>query len=175
MAYGADVLAEAQELYFAGWSAARIAVELKKRHPASCKRICEKTVLAWISTPDGEGKTWLDKKAIVHQKAEGKLIDKSVDRMSQLHGALDDFISDLQKRFDRVKDNASNSPEYLAQVILQFIVHREKTLQTAAVGVTSDEQMRIFFEVLQSDPELGPVFERRRAAISAAYREKLKG
>lgn len=175
MAYDAQILGEAQELYFAGTSAAKIAAELRRRHPERARRLAEKTVLKWISTPDAFGETWLDKKAKALASAEEKRIDKSADRFGQLTGILDDLIETLGQRLDDAADFKATNPEYTAQVLLQCLTKRAQFLSSAPSDVTEAGEVRLFFEALQEDPELGPVFERRREKLLEAYREKLAG
>jgi hypothetical protein len=174
VAYDAAILAEAQELYFTGQSAARISAEMKRRHPDRCKRICEKTVLKWISTPDAFGKTWLDKKALAQGKAEEQRIDKTADEFGKLNGLLVDAIQIMKKRLDVAKDFAPMNPEYTAQVLMQLIGKRMEGLKTSPItGAISGEHVQLLFEVIQADGELGPVFERRKSDLLKAYQEKL--
>lgn len=175
MAYDASILAEAQELYFAGQSAAKIASELKRRHPGTCARVCEKSVLKWIVRPDAFGETWTDKKAKAQRKAEEKRIDKTADEYGKLSGILVDAIGMMKERLIAGKDFAPTNPEYTAQVLMQLIGKRMEGLKSSPIsGAISGEHVQLLFECIQADADLGPVFERRRSDLLKAYQEKLK-
>jgi len=175
VAYGTALRAEAQELYFAGQSALKIAGELKRRYPEQCKRLSEKTVLQWISTPDPVTKeTWLDKKNKALTRADEKRIDQSADLFGQLRGALAALTSTMTRRFEDAASDPSTNADYTAQVLLQVLSKQQEFLSHAATSPIGDEAgIDLFLQALMEDAELGPVFLRRREALLASYREKL--
>jgi len=176
MAYTTAIRAEAQEMFFAGQSAARIATELKRRYPAQCKRLAEKTVLKWIATPDAlTGETWLDKKNKALHLADEKRIDASADLFAQLNGALEDLVDTMQTRFTKAASDPSTNADYTAQVFLQVLSKRFDLARASTVtGIGTEGQIELFLQVLQEDPELGPVYVRRRQALLKAYRGKMR-
>lgn len=175
MAYPLELKNEAFELYCSGLSALKIAEEMKARHPKACAKLSEKTVLSWINDPGAFGETWADKKARVQARAIDKTGEKAADKMSQLHGVLDDLVGSLRERFQAVAGHPSQNPDYTAQVLLQALSKSVELIRIPAVGnITDAGQVELFIQVLQEDPELGEVFVRRRQALQKAYREKLE-
>ena len=173
MAYDASIQAEGLELYIAGNSAAKIADELKRRHPDTCARLCEKSVLKWITKPDAFGKTWADRKVAAQTKAHKKIVNKSADRLGELNGILDDVIAKLSAGAAAADKIGGDNPIWGVQVLLQYLAARRGTLKDVPVGgQISGEHVRVLFETLQADAELGPLFERRRDELLKTYREK---
>lgn len=175
MAYDASILAEALELYIAGNSAAKIAGELKRGHPTTCARVCEKSVLKWITKPDAFGKTWLELKIEAQTKAQGKIVEQSADRLGQLNGILDDVIEKLTLGAAAAEKIGADNPLWGLQLLFQYVGARRATLKDVPVGgQISGEHVRLLFEVIQADPDLGPVFERRQADLLKTYQEKCR-
>ena len=175
MAYDASILAEALELYIGGLSASKIAEELKRRHPTTCARVCEKSVLKWITKPDAFGKTWPELKIEAQTKAHSQIVDKSADRLGQLNGILDDVIQRLTDGITGSEKLGGDNPLWGAQILLQFLGARRNTLKDVPVGAQiSGEHVRILFEVIQADADMGPLFERKREDLLRVFQEKCR-
>jgi len=178
MAYTDLIRAEAAQLFFEGYSLAKIAREVRRRHPQECKQLSLKTVKEWAAKRDREGLTWAHRKAAYLQQAEKSQGERIIDRYGQLTGLMDEVIELMSKRFREASENAVDvrSPEYAAQVLLQLLNTRARMLREGLMGDTRIEgakQFQLFFQVLASDPELGPLFEKRRPHLLRAYQEKL--
>ncbi len=175
MAYDPSILAEGLELYIAGNSAAKIAAELKRRHPDKCARLCEKSVLKWITKPDAFKKTWLDKKAETCRKADEKIVDKSADRRAQMLGVLDEMIDDLTKGVKSSPLLGAENPLWGLTILTQMIRQRLDLMKDVPVDATiSARHIQILFETIQADADLGPVWERRREELLRTYQEKCR-
>jgi len=178
MAYTDLIRAEAAQLFFEGYSLAKIARQIRSRHPEECKQLSLKTVKEWAAKPDRESLTWAHRKAAYLQEAQKSQGERIIDRYGQLTALLDETIGLMSARFREASEKAVDvrSPEYAAQVLLQLLNTRARMLREGLMGDTRIEgarQFQLFFQVLASDPELGPVFERRRPYLLRAYQEKL--
>lgn len=177
MAYTDLLKAEGLSLFCEGFSFVKIRRQLKRRHPKECATLGLKTVKEWASKPDPEGLTWKERKAAYLREAQKSQGERIIDRYSQLTGLLDETITLIDERFrEAASAHDMANPEYGAQVLLQLLSMRAKMLREGLMGETriqGAEQLRVFFQVLAADDELGPVFERRRAYILREFQDQL--
>lgn len=175
MAYDQKIVAEAERLFYEGVSPKKIVADLRKRFPKTAKSIATKTIREWATKEDADGATWYDKRERVQIKASRSREDATVDALSKVTADFAEISRDLMDRFRSSEDMDVTNREYLTQVLLQSLTTQGKFIQGTALGPGgTPEHLRLFFEVLEGDPELGEVYARRKPHLLREYQRSLE-
>lgn len=175
MAYDQKIVAEAERLFYEGVSPKKIAADLRRRFPQTAKSIASKTIREWATREDGENATWYDKRSRVQTEASRSREQAAVDALSKVTANFEEITRDLMERFRSTEDMDVTNREYLTQILLQSLTTQARFIQGTALGPGgTPEHLRLFFEVLEGDPELGEVYGRRKPHLLREYQRALE-
>jgi len=123
--------------------------------------VAKSTVQRWSKGNPGRGeKPWSARAAAIRRKARASTDKRAADVIGKLYAQTvslrDDVLSELENTHWKSKEGAIAAVRSLTDLVLKMMPERREL---------KDEALQAVFQVLFSDPDIGPVLEEHKDRI----------